>query len=119
MILPPPGTPVNPSLVWAAVKVQVLMRAWLGRCEWCGKAMPVDAHHRLLKSHGGQDRAWVCAAVCRACHDYIHDHPVEAGDRGFIVESWDDPATVPIRLWNGALALLDEFYGYEFLEWAA
>ena len=112
-----PGTPVNLSLARDVVKAQVLMRAWLGRCEWCGKDLPADAHHRLAAAHLGQYLPWVLAAVSRRCHDYIHAHPVEARDRGFIVESCDDPATKPVLLWNGMKARLDEHYGYEILEW--
>ena len=113
------STPVNPSLARDVVKAQVLARAWLGVCDWCGKDLPFDAHHRLAAAHLGQYRAWVLAAVSRACHGYIHEHPVEARDRGFIVESCDDPATKPVTLWNGMVARLDDQYGYEILEFAA
>lgn len=114
-----PGMPVSSSLAWPVVKAQVLARAWLGRCEWCGQDLPEDAHHRLLKGQGGPDRCWNLTGVSRICHGYIQTHPVEAQGRGFIVESCDDPVTVPMRLWNGALVRLDDQYGYEFLEWPA
>jgi HNH endonuclease len=118
--LPPPDTPVRYTPDWQAIKVQVLMRAWpgCGRCEWCGKNLPVDAHHRHLHGQGGPDIPQNLVAVCRECHYFIHANRVEAVGRGFIVDSWDaNPAEVPVTLWNGAKALLDEHYGYQFTEW--
>lgn len=115
----PGDIPVWVATSWEAVKIQVLLRPWDGRCEYCGKRRPCDAHHRLLKGRLGKDDPRNLAAICRVCHDHIHGHPVEATDRGFMVDSWDDPWVIPMRLWDGRLARLDEWYGYEILEWPA
>jgi 5-methylcytosine-specific restriction endonuclease McrA len=59
-------------------------------CQWCkvpgGKLVP---HHRLRRSQGGRDVPAHLVSVHPLCHMYIHDHPAEAGERGFLVRSED------------------------------
>jgi hypothetical protein len=112
-----PDTPVIEAVTWEAVRGLVLLRPWNGRCECCGKRRPTDAHHRLLKAHGRLDEPSNLAALCRECHNWCHAHPVEAGGRGFMVESWQDPALVEVTLWDGMVVRLDTAYGYEILRW--
>jgi hypothetical protein len=112
-----PGEPVDPSPAWEAVRAQVLLRPWAGRCEWCGQRPPTDAHHRLLKGQGGRDLPQWLAATDRMCHDFLHLHRVEAVARGFIVDSWNNPETVPMTLWDGMVVRPDEHFGYEILTW--
>jgi hypothetical protein len=112
-----PDTPIIAALTWEAVRAQTLMRPMNGRCEYCGKRRPADAHHRWLHGQGGPDLCHNLAAVCRQCHDFLHAHPVEARVRGFMVESWQNPADVEMTLWDGMVVLLDDAYGYQILRW--
>lgn len=55
-------------------------------CQWCkvpGGAL--DAHHRLRRSQGGADTVANLVSVHRTCHRYIHEHPDEARQRGFLI----------------------------------
>jgi 5-methylcytosine-specific restriction endonuclease McrA len=54
-------------------------------CQWC--LVPggsLDPHHRIRRSQGGPDKAWNLVSVHRVCHRYIHEHPTEAKQRGFL-----------------------------------
>ncbi|WP_182349495.1 HNH endonuclease [Tomitella gaofuii] len=53
-------------------------------------------HHRRLRSQGGRHTVENLAAICRACHDYAHNHPRKARECGWIVPSWSDPDTTPM-----------------------
>lgn len=59
-------------------------------CQWCkqpgGRLVP---HHRFRRSAGGRDVAFHMVSVHPLCHAYIHDHPREAQERGFLVRSED------------------------------
>lgn len=35
-------------------------------------------------------------SLCRTCHDWVHAHPQEAYEGGFLVHSWEDPAEIPV-----------------------
>ena len=50
----------------------------------------VDLHEPLLRSRGGKiDTPEEVLVLCRACHDWVHQHPAEATDLGLMVHSWD------------------------------
>jgi 5-methylcytosine-specific restriction endonuclease McrA len=54
-------------------------------CQWCevpGGAL--DAHHVTRRSQGGKDEVGNLISVHRNCHRYIHEHPSEAKQRGFL-----------------------------------
>jgi 5-methylcytosine-specific restriction endonuclease McrA len=59
-------------------------------CQWCkrpgGRLVP---HHRFRRSAGGRDIPEHMVSVHQLCHSYIHDHPREAQERGFLVRSAD------------------------------
>ena len=84
------------------VRQAVLCRAgW--RCERCG-GLPVDAlHHRAPRGMGGTSREWVNqpangVALCRACHEWVHAHPYEARQSGWLLSKWGGMAdATPIR----------------------
>ena len=42
-------------------------------------------HHRLMRSQGGSDEPDNLLHVCHVCHAYIHAHPTEAYERGWLV----------------------------------
>lgn len=62
-------------------------------CQWCkvagGRLVP---HHRFRRSSGGRDVAVHMVSVHVLCHSYIHDHPAEAKERGFLVSDEADLA---------------------------
>lgn len=53
-------------------------------CARCG-APAVDAHEVIPRSKGGSitDTANI-RPVCRACHDFLHAHPLQAKAEGFL-----------------------------------
>ena len=59
-------------------------------CERCHAARSVDVHERLSRARGGSildPRNLV--TLCRPCHQYITEHPIEAEAAGWSVHSWD------------------------------
>jgi hypothetical protein len=54
-------------------------------CEVCRKRKTKDVHHRAgrLGPNLLDEDTWT--AVCRRCHDWIHDHPKEARAAGLLV----------------------------------
>jgi 5-methylcytosine-specific restriction endonuclease McrA len=54
-------------------------------CVWClVRGGALDVHHKQRRSQGGPDAAWNLVSVHRICHRYIHEHPTEAKERGFL-----------------------------------
>ena len=66
-------------------------------CVRCG-AVSDHAHHRKLRSQGGEDSPENLVRLCFLCHDWVHSNPAEAYEAGLLVKSWDDPATAPMQL---------------------
>lgn len=75
-----------------------------GRCARCAHPCLHDgqAHHRRPKGMGGstaQDTnthangLWLCAG----CHAWVHAHPGQAREEGWLVAQGRDPAAVPVR----------------------
>lgn len=46
-----------------------------------------QAHHRRLRSQGGTDDPTNLLWVCTLAHDYIHRHPAESYDRGWLLRA--------------------------------
>lgn len=66
-----------------------------------------ERHHRKLRSHGGQDAIENLLLLCPHCHKtLIHGNPGRAYRLGFLVHSWEDPATAPVRLASVGMARL-------------
>lgn len=79
-----------------------------GLCDCCGQWMDpdaFDAHHRQLRSRGGKDTIGNLVALRHECHMLAHQHPMRATERGLMVPSWVNPATVPVRRYDGHLYL--------------
>lgn len=96
--------PMRPKLAapWsidAALRAEVAARAGHA-CECCGEALgrSWEAHHRKLRSQGGQDSICNLVALCMQCHTRIHNRRVWSEEHGFIVESHQDPAKRPVKL---------------------
>lgn len=75
------------------------------RCVRCGRHFPegrgLDAHHRHLRSQGGMgtldNGISLCGSGTTGCHGWVHAHPALSYEAGWLVHSWDDPATVQVR----------------------
>jgi hypothetical protein len=62
---------------------------------WC-EAQPCvnradHLHHRKMRSQGGDHSALNVLAVCSFHHQWIHDHPAQSYENGWLVRSWDTP----------------------------
>lgn len=59
------------SSEWAERRRLVIQRAG-GICEGCGRAPAIQAHHITYK-HAGNEFLWELRAICRGCHERIHE----------------------------------------------
>lgn len=59
--------------MWAIKRQRVLDRAG-DLCEGCRKCPPVEVHH-LTYARVGREMLFDLVAVCRSCHEAIHDVP--------------------------------------------
>lgn len=98
---------------------------WLrceGYCERCGIRLGDEwaMHHRKLKSRGGKDEITNVVALHHHCHnigtDSVHLNPAEATRRGLMVNSWDDPAQIPVTLDTGFKVILTPDGHYQTVE---
>ncbi len=77
----------------AASAVVVIERSF-GRCEANTPACPlrehegVHRHHIKQRSAGGGHGPDNLLNVCAAAHDWIHAHPAESFEAGWLVQSW-------------------------------
>jgi 5-methylcytosine-specific restriction endonuclease McrA len=108
--------PAHPEVQvsWAEMSAEVLKRPLGGRCERCGKRQATDAHHRMSRAQGGPDTPSNLAAICRFCHDEVHEDPAAARPGGWIVPKGSDYRSRALILWDGTIATLDDQYGYSF-----
>lgn len=71
-----------------------------GRCDLCAEHLNPnrwEAHHRRLRSQGGQDSPCNIIALHGAsCHARVHGRPEWSYRHGFMVPSWADPADWPV-----------------------
>ena len=73
-----------------------------GNCQRCLRPA-TDAHHRKVKGMGGtgdEETKYGLAnlvSLCRPCHNYIHAHPAESYELGWLVHSWQDPSEVQFK----------------------
>lgn len=74
-------------------------------CARCGRGIWENGsrHHRKFKSRGGGDEVsngvLLCGSGTTGCHGWAHRYPREARAAGFAVNSWEDPALVPVLLY--------------------
>lgn len=93
---------------WAEVKEQAHQRdGW--RCIGCGTDRDLDCQHRANKGMGGSKQRDTIAnalTLCRTCHRFADQHKnSEGAARGWTVPDGTDPATWPIRAYDGVLYL--------------
>lgn len=77
---------------WQIFRRRILQRDQY-RCRACGERGLVDVHHLRPRSIGGKDTTKNCAALCRACHSYLHvGRLTMTGDAdGELVPHWASP----------------------------
>lgn len=65
----------------------VKRKAFLGlhlRCQRCYTGWSSDVHHKAGRGkHLNDESTWM--AVCRSCHDWIHAHPKESRQLGYLL----------------------------------
>lgn len=89
--------PKRPKMTAAESKLnyqQVAARSG-GVCEFCGQAPAEQMHHRLHRSHGGDEAVWNLLHLCHKCHHRAHYH-TDRYDDGLAVRSGFDPMTTPV-----------------------
>lgn len=88
-----------------------------GLCLGCGR-QGVDVQHRAARGMGGTSRPEInhglanMACLCRSCHFKCEARDSEMARRGLWLFSWEDPATVPVILFDGRTVLLNPDGGY-------
>lgn len=81
-------------------------------CECCGFAWGTEWHHRKNRSQGGRWTTSNGLHLCSACHQWITTNPKQAADEGgWVVWSWQDPLTVPVKVPIWGWVLLDDCGG--------
>jgi hypothetical protein len=97
-----PGSTIDPAL-----RQQVREREH-SCCALCGEPLPAvwECHHRKLRSRGGTDSICNLIALDNACHRRVHGHPAWALEHGFMVSTYEDPATVPVAVHLSSWRLL-------------
>lgn len=93
---------------WEQANTILLARCgW--RCEKCGKPIvnSVQRHHRVKRTAGG-DRLSNILMLHEGCHQWVHAHPEEAFENGWIVTGYEgDPLQAPVLI-GGFWYLLDD-----------
>jgi 5-methylcytosine-specific restriction protein A len=60
-----------------------------GTCQRCGQARSQDIHELKSRARGGSILDIEnLVAICRPCHNWITEHPVEAAQQGWLKCSW-------------------------------
>lgn len=54
-------------------------------CEKCKKAPTTDLHHKKGRIGKLLNMVFFWMAVCRKCHNYIHDNPKESYEKGWLI----------------------------------
>jgi 5-methylcytosine-specific restriction endonuclease McrA len=73
-----------------------------GRCFGCGRRITMgtmNAHHRLPRSSGRDDRPCNLVPACGACHSRCHANPRKAYELGWLVRRGQRPEDVPLLPW--------------------
>jgi len=90
-------------------------RCW--RCGYLRLAAALSSiHHRKLRKQGGRDAPsnliLLCGSGTTGCHGWVHAHPRDSRDKGWLVPSWADPAQRPVWHEHGQRwVLLDDDCG--------
>jgi len=100
-----------PDLIRYNVRSDEIIVREHGICCRCGARAATESHHRQLRSRGGLDTWANQVGLCAHCHtagdDAVHRNVELATFEGWIVASWEDPATVPLDYHGRGRVLLD------------
>lgn len=66
-----------------------------GLCEACGVKVATQMHHRLHRSHGGDEHVQNLLHLCLDCHHQAH-HATDRYDNGWAVRTGTDPHLMPV-----------------------
>lgn len=86
------------------------------KCVRCGKGLinqQASLHHRRLRSHHFEgthkpsNLIWLCGSGTTGCHGWVHSHPTEAYEEGYMVHSYDDPVSKPVDYYGRGFVYLD------------
>lgn len=96
---------------WIEASMTLLKRDG-GRCGWCGKDLNgVGVRHHRMRRRDGGDRLANLVLLHPWCHNVskgsVHQEPALAVQLGFIVPTWAEPTTLPIRQ-GGTWFILDD-----------
>lgn len=59
---------------WKALSTRILeQRPWCQRCDTAGGHVPATEVHHITYANLGNESAWELLAVCRECHEQIHN----------------------------------------------
>ncbi|WP_086848364.1 HNH endonuclease signature motif containing protein [Amycolatopsis kentuckyensis] len=99
---------------WTESKGRKVVNARSDCCEACGAPGPLEWHHRKLRARGGP---WAPSNGLRLCiphHREVTDPQPEHYTNGWVVNSWDDPAEIPVLHWRLGMVRLDDDGDYHF-----
>lgn len=95
-------------------------------CVMCGVSLAVaygSRHHRKRRSqasrtevHTPANLLLMCGSGSSGCHGWVHAHPAWAYEHGFLVHSWADPLTVPVKTFAHGWVLLDDSGNFKHFE---
>lgn len=82
------------------------------RCGVRSSYQPYSVHHRLPRSRGGRDGLANLALLhgdgVQGCHGEIESDRAQAYLDGWLIRTGADPATIPMKTWNGWRHLTDD-----------
>ena len=79
------------------------------RCVRCGQSIrnsQYSIHHRRLRSHPYpglheiHNLITLCGSGTTGCHGWVHAHPKEAYEHGWMVHGWANPEEIPVEYWD-------------------
>ena len=80
------------------------------RCVRCGRSIynsMYSIHHRRMRSHAfpqlndPTNLITLCGSGTTGCHGWVHAHPAQAYETGYLVHPWQYPWEVPLRDYTG------------------
>lgn len=87
------------------------------RCVRCGRfleGVPASIHHRRMRSHKftglhePSNLICLCGTGSTGCHGWVHAHPKEAYEQGWLVHGWNDPTYIPVFIHSNRFIFLDD-----------
>lgn len=92
------------------------------RCTRCGRWLPgtpASRHHRKRRSQANKNEVHspanlidLCGTGTTGCHGWVHAHPKEAVESGWLIHANDDPTTTPVVSHAHGVILLDDRGGW-------